>query len=353
MRRRHLEALAPRCPVCRSATPLRLARVLREHDEHLVEGWLACDAPNCQREYPILDGIAQFAPDLRAHVEGQLLSFLARDDLHELSESWIGDCAGPQSNFDALRQHVSNYAWDHYAEFDPHAGEPTDRASSILGVLDALWPHVGALPEGPLLEVGCSVGRVAFELAARTQRLVLGADLHQAKLRVAQRVLREQRVRFPLRRVGVVFERREFDVAFEGAERVDFWSLDASRAPFADGSFAAIVALNVLDSTHAPLELLRSCSRLLKPGGVLVLACPYDWSPSAAPLDAWFGGHSQRGPLAGASEAVLRSALGASADESLAKLRLERELDDLEWRVRLHERSVMHYRLHAVIARQS
>jgi SAM-dependent methyltransferase/uncharacterized protein YbaR (Trm112 family) len=350
MRRRHFEALAPRCPVCRPDQALRLAQVLREHDEHLVEGWLVCAAPACQREFPILDGVVQFAPDLRAHVEGQLLSFVARDDLHELSESWIGDCAGPQSSFDALRQHVSNYAWDHYGEFDPQAASSTERAGSIVGVLDALWPHVGALPEGPLLEIGCSAGRVAFELAARTQRLVLGADLHQAKLRVAQRVLRERRVRFPLRRVGVVYDRREFDVAFAESERVDFWSLDAARPPFADASFAAIVALNVLDSTHAPLELLRSCARLLKPGGALVLACPYDWAPSAAPLDAWFGGHSQRGPLAGASEAVLRSAL--AADEALASLKLEREVDGLEWRVRLHERSVMHYRLHGALARK-
>lgn len=352
MRRKHLEDLTPRCPMCGGSQPLSLARILREDRDHVVEGLLTCCAPACQREFPVIDGVVQFAPNLRQHVDGQWLAFLGRDDLHEASESWLGDCLGPQSTFDVQRQHLSNYAWDHYGEFDPLEPARDPRPGSIVDVLDRLWSSVGELPAGPLLDIGCSAGRTSFELAARSQRQVLGVDLHQAKLRLAHRVLRDERVVYPRRRVGVVYDRREFGVRFAHAAQVDFWSVDASQAPFADESFAAIVALNVLDSTHAPAALLRSCSRMLRKGGALVLACPYDWSPGAAAIEGWLGGHSQRGPNAGASEPVLRAWLGASGDSALEALRIERELDDLPWRVRLHDRSVMHYRLHAVIARK-
>jgi SAM-dependent methyltransferase/uncharacterized protein YbaR (Trm112 family) len=352
MRRVHLETLAPRCPVCEAPSPLRLERVLREEREHVLEGWLSCANSACQREFPLVDGVPQFTRDLRAHVKAQTLAFLGRDELDELSESWLGDCSGPQSEFDTLRQHLSQYTWDHWAEFDPLESEREPAPGSIVRVLDALWRQVGALPDGPLLEIGCSAGRTSFELARRSERLTLGVDLHQGKLRLAQRVLRDSRVRYARRRVGVNYDRREFAVPTQAADKLDFWSVDAAQAPFADGSFAAVVALNVLDSTHAPLDLLRSCARLLAPGGALVLACPYDWSASAAPLEHWFGGHSQRGPNSGASEPVLRSMLGWSGDAQLARLELQSELDGLEWNVRLHERSVMRYRLHGVVARR-
>ena len=42
--------------------------------------------------------------------------------------------------------------------------------------------------------------------------------------------------------------------------------------------------------------------------GGLVLTTPYDWS-AAVPVDAWLGGHSQRGPHQGSSEPILRGLL--------------------------------------------
>jgi SAM-dependent methyltransferase len=221
-------------------------------------------------------------------------------------------------------------------------------------VLHACLDAAGELPSGPVLEVGCSVGRASFELARRTRREVLGVDIHHAKLRLASRVLREQRVVYARRRVGLAYDRREFAARFEGSERVDFWSCDAAALPFANGTFACVVALNVLDCARAPLEVLESCARMLVPGGVLVLACPYDWSANVTPIESWIGGHSQRGPNAGASEPLLRALLtpGAHA-QSLGNVTITAELDDLAWHVRLHDRSSVRYRVHALIARAS
>ena len=100
--------------------------------------------------------------------------------------------------------------------------------------LDACWPHM-KFGSGPLLEVGTSVGRSTFEMAARTDGLVLGIDLNIAMLRIATRVLREGRVKYPRRRIGVVYDQRDFEVSFEAADRVDFFRSGIQKSLFLDG----------------------------------------------------------------------------------------------------------------------
>src|SRR5690606_34331783 len=106
-----------------------------------------------------------------------------------------------------------------------------------------------------------------FAIAAQSDDLVLGVDLHLPMLRLAGRVLREGVVSYPRRRVGMVYDRREFRVPFARPETVDFWCCDGAALPFASGGFSAAVALNVLDSIYAPRELLDSLGRAVAPGG--------------------------------------------------------------------------------------
>jgi SAM-dependent methyltransferase len=154
--------------------------------------------------------------------------------------------------------------------------------------------------------------------------------------------------------VGLVYERREFPARFANRENVDFWACDATALPFPAGTFSLAVNMNLLDCVCAPRELLVTLARVLKAGGKAVLTCPYDWSTDATPLEAWLGGHSQRSPLAGASEAVLRALLTPGAHPSSIKgLELFAEREDLPWRVRLHERSTMTYKVHLVVAARS
>lgn len=353
MRRRHLETLAPVCPVCRAGgsgeIPLALAAVLREEGEHVVEGILRCPSPGCQREYPVLDGVPLLLANLRAYVAGSIDQWNAREDLDGTTESLLGDCCGPGSAFDATRQHLSIYAWDHYGDLDP--SEPPGPGSA-LRVLKRGLGLAGEIPEGPILDLGCAVGRTTFELAARTDRLVVGVDLHAAMLRLAAGALRRGRVRYPRRRVGVVYDRRDVPASFPGAERADFWACDATGLPFPAGTFAAIVGLNVLDCVAAPHGLLSALPRLLAPGGKAILSTPYDWSPGATPIESWLGGHSQRGDTAGASEPVLRALLTPGAHPaSVEGLRIVAEEPGVPWRVRLHDRAAMEYRVHLVVCR--
>jgi len=43
---------------------------------------------------------------------------------------------------------------------------------------------------------------------------------------------------------------------------------------FADGSFDAVYASHVIEHVHSPFDLLAECSRILKPGGMLVILTP-------------------------------------------------------------------------------
>ncbi|HEX6903550.1 MAG TPA: methyltransferase domain-containing protein [Thermoanaerobaculia bacterium] len=347
MRRGHLEALRPVCPVCRAGAPLSLKSVLKEEDGHVFEGLLGCPTPSCQREYPILDGIPLLLVDLRGYVNGAIDQITAREDFDAITESLLGDCCGPGSSFDITRQHLSTYAWDHYGDLDP---DETGEAGSILRVLERGLELAGAVPEGPILDLGCAVGRSSFALADGN-RLVLGVDLGYAMLRMASEVLRRSRARYPRRRVGIVYDRRDFPVILPRTEAVDFWLCDAIDLPFQEGTFAAIVGLNVLDCVTDPHALLASLPRLLRPRGKAILSTPYDWSPRATPLGSWIGGHSQRGENAGASEPVLRALLTPGGHPaSIEGLRIVAEETSIPWRVRMHERSSVEYRVDLVVA---
>ncbi len=213
---------------------------------------------------------------------------------------------------------------------------------------------LGRLPDGPVLDLGCAVGRTTFELAARTGRRALGVDLNVAMLRVAQKVTRRGVARYPRRRVGVVFDRRELAADLPGRERADFWAADAGELPLPDGRAALVASLNVIDCVASPRDALVELARVLAPGGLALVTTPYDWSPGATPFEQWLGGHSQRHEGRGAGEPVLRALLTPDAHPaSVEGLEIVAEEEALPWRLRLHDRSAVEYRVHGVVVRKA
>lgn len=352
MRPGHFTSLRPLCPACRrdrgQDRPLVLATVAAATADRIVEGTLTCPDDACRAEYPIIDGVPVLIAGLRRFIADNAVLLLARDDLGPEVEGAVGDALGPGSFFDAARQHRSSYAWDHYGDLDPD--EPAGpevaedkRPGGVRRCLAAGLGHFPAPPSGPALDLGCAVGRVGFDLAGRIDGPVLGLDVHVALLRVAQRVLAEGRVRYPRRRIGLVYDRRDFQVRLKGAERVDFWLADALDAPFADHTFGFIAALNLLDCVASPRDLLGAVARLLRPGGGAVVATPFDWSAATTPVEAWIGGHSQRGPGAGAAEPLLDLLLDGGHPLAVPGLRVRGRESAFPWRVRLHDRSSVDY----------
>jgi SAM-dependent methyltransferase len=201
----------------------------------------------------------------------------------------------------------------------------------------------------PIIDIGCSVGRTAFELAEKYQALTLGIDVNFSMLRTAHKVLRKGIVQYPLKRIGIVYDRQEFKVEFANRQLVDFWACDGLALPFVENTFGFASGFNVFDSVTSPRDLLMSISHLLKPAGSALLATPYDWSPAATPVETWIGGHSQRGPDSGAAEPLLRKLLTVDGHpQSVPNLQITGEIEHHLWVLRTHARSVTAYNTHIV-----
>jgi len=305
-------------------------------------------------EYPIIDGVPIIVPDLRNYVSQNIIPILSRGDLSETTESLLGDCCGPGSALDSYRQHLSTYTFDHYGDLDP--AEPKDSPvlpGSVLELLKRGFSHIDERVEGPVIDLGCAVGRTSFELAKTVDDLILGVDLNFAMLRTAAAILHQGRVSYPKRRVGIAFDKREFPATFEGASKVDFWACDGTSLPFADESFSLVASLNVIDCVQSPYDHLKELGRILKPNGGALFSAPYDWNVNATPVEAWLGGHSQRSENQGASEIMLRSLLaGGEHPYAIQELELVSESEAVPWSLRLHDRSFMNYQVHLLVVRK-
>ncbi len=359
MRLGHFEALAPVCPRCRLESrpdrPLTLARIGARDGDVIEAGALHCEAPDCQQEFPVLDGIPVIVPDPARFLSDSQAQILARDDLPATVMATLGDAIGPGTAFESARHHLGAYAHDHWAEFDPEIGSPRFPPGSVARALHAGLALLGeALPEGPALDIGCALGRATAELAATGQGLVLGVDLNFSMLRLAASAQRRGQVAYARRRIGLVYDPVAFAIPAPDAARIDHWACDAMALPFRVGQFARIAALNVLDCVPAPMTLLQAIAALLPPGGGAVLTSPYDWSPTATQPPFWIGGHTQYGPHGGGAESLLRAILTEGAHpQSIAGVAIAGEIEDQPWAVRLHARSTMVYALHLVALRRA
>ncbi|MBR0669289.1 methyltransferase domain-containing protein [Roseomonas hellenica] len=361
MRIGHFEALAPVCPRCRIEgrpdSPLTLTRIGAREGDVVIDGTLQCGAPDCLCEFPVIDAVPVIVADPARYLADSQTQILAREDLSAEALGLLGDAIGPGTPFEATRHHLGAYAHDHWGEFDPEeAASPSAfPPGSVARALRAGLAMLGeGVPEGPALDIGCSVGRASMELAAAGGGPVLGVDLNFSMLRLAQRAILRGRVAYQRRRIGLVYDPRDFAVPAPDAARIDFWASDAMALPFGAGAFARISALNVLDCVPSPVALLNAVAVLLRPAGGAVLSTPYDWAPSATEPAFWIGGHSQRGPHQGAAEPLLRALLTEGQHpQSIAGIAIAGEDPAFPWAVRLHARSTMVYALHLLALRKS
>lgn len=352
MKYSHFETFQPHCPVCKnvdSGSGSRLVVGLREVEDAILlrQGTLICSNPLCQHEFPVIDGIPIIVANLREYIAASESSILRRTDLSENIESIIGDSLGSGSVFDVNRQHLSSYVWAHYGDkiIENRLAAQQD-CGSYVQLINQSLENCDIPIEGPSIDLGCSVGRATFELAERTGDLSLGIDLNFNMLRFASQLLSGSQATFPKRRVGLAFDDLKLDASFENSNQVDFWACDAAAVPIKPECCASLTSLNLLDAVSSPYDHLLQIAGLLKEGGVATLCCPYDWSTAVTAEAAWIGGHSQRGPFNGASESILRSILEQPPLRDAVQVVGEEQ--SIQWQIRLHDRSVVHYDCHSI-----
>ncbi len=114
--------------------------------------------------------------------------------------------------------------------------------SAFARLLDRAIPG-----DARVVEVGCGTGQMSLFLA-RADRLVVGADLARASLRLGAEAAR----RF-------------------GLDRVQFVETDLQRPGLRSGAFDVVFSSGVLHHTPAPRASFARLAGLARPGGVIVL----------------------------------------------------------------------------------
>ena len=316
----------PHCPACRLAGRSS-ALAVAAWEETSGQGVLSCEA--CGSRYPVLDHLPLLVPDVARYLTEAGVYLLARDDLSHAVADLIGAAMPPGIWFDAMRQHVSGYVRDHWADATDTDGPPPGQSAALVAAGLKLAGDVS----GPVVELGASAGGVTRCLAGWLGAQVLGLDLSAPLARFAARALRGGRLAYPLRIAGTAYAERHVVTAPPAQGMAKVWLADAIAPPLADGVAGLVVAVNLLDCVADPAALLRTAAALLRPGGKLVLATPCDWSPTATPPEAWVGARC-------AAEAVPDLGAWTAAQSGLRLLGIE----ERPWLVRVHARATMHYR---------
>ena len=90
-------------------------------------------------------------------------------------------------------------------------------------------------------------------------------------------------------------------------EQIDVF-YDGKHFPFGDGEFDSVVSFQVLEHVFNPSQFLGEIRRVLRPGGVLLLAVPFVWDEHEQPYDfARYSSFGLRHLLEENDFAILRS----------------------------------------------
>jgi len=154
----------------------------------------------------------------------------------------------------------------------------------MAAVLDTLGPLEGKR----VLDAGCGDGAYALE-AARRGAAVTGVDLSEDMLAAARKKSADR---------GIA---------------VDWRQADIQTLPYPDASFDLAIAITLLCLVPDPRRAVRELSRVLAPGGRLVIGDLHRWSLWAAKrrIRGWLGNEFWRGARFW-TEGAMRGVLMAS-----------------------------------------
>ena len=245
------------------------------------------------------------------------------DTQHNLIKggSWIstGNEATRDSRY-AFRRHFFQHAGLRYVQSDqplvmPEAMYETDAAVSqycefhygkaYFGVAnfparcaEVCCRHTQGQSRRHALDLGCAVGRAAFELAKEFDR-VTGIDFSARFIRIALQLKEKGVAHYELVEEGEVVSYHEARLSELGldqvADRVEFFQGDATNLKPQFAGYDLILAANLIDRLNDPREFLETVHERLNPGGVLVITSPYTWLEEFTKKENWLGGIRKAG----------------------------------------------------------
>jgi SAM-dependent methyltransferase len=146
------------------------------------------------------------------------------------------------------------------------------------------------------LEVGCGPGGLTFQLAKHVHSII-GVDHNAKSVAFAKSMLNEEAdgLSFTLRQEGDLVETYAIAKPTQlVAKQIEFRCADQMCLPAEMRGFDLVVLHDVLDKASAPnsvLGRLGGIRGLVRPGGMLVVLCQFNWTEDRTPKNLWLGGY--------------------------------------------------------------
>ncbi|MDP0496291.1 MAG: 5-histidylcysteine sulfoxide synthase [Verrucomicrobiota bacterium JB024] len=241
------------------------------------------------------------------------------DTKHNLIKggSWIstGNEATRQSRY-AFRRHFYQHAGFRYVEAEAEVVIPDDRYETDPDVVPHCELHYGpdalglenfpeklaqlcldavqGRPRTRAMELGCKVGRTAFELAVEFDS-VLALDPTARTIRIGVEMTDKGYTQWEIPREGELVDFRQANLKDLGLDasrgKVEFMQADLSNMKDLYRGFDLIVVTNLLERSYNPAQFLKTVHERLNPGGLLVIACTNEWRESFTKKEHWIGGY--------------------------------------------------------------
>ncbi|AJE03225.1 5-histidylcysteine sulfoxide synthase [Geobacter pickeringii] len=188
---------------------------------------------------------------------------------------------------------AAEYCDAHYGA--EHFGVPNFAAACAAICLSLM----DGRPKGRALDLGCAVGRAAFELARGGFERVTGLDFSTRFFRLAARMQEEGYLRYAFPEEGEILSFHEIglvDLGLDGIrERVEFFQADACNLPEKFTGYDLVLAANLIDRLYSPRRFLTTIHERINPGGLLVITSPYTWREEFTKKEEWLGGYKDAG----------------------------------------------------------
>lgn len=246
------------CPQCLPNEYSLELNINTQKAADIISGELGCSV--CGQEYAIDNGIALVLP--------------------KETKKLVSDDSGYNS-----KEMVSSYLWSHFCDLlnDPDA----TKAYKI-------WSSSFKDADGIALDIGCSVGRLSFEMS-QTHDRIIGIDTSQSFIQKARQLLNQKRLDFHLIIEGQMTEKRsiEFNNGWQ-YDRIEFLVADAMALPFCKHFFSTIASINILEKVPDPLKHFIEINRVMaKTKAMFVFSDPFSWDKSVSSPDSWLSGKMQ------------------------------------------------------------
>jgi 5-histidylcysteine sulfoxide synthase/putative 4-mercaptohistidine N1-methyltranferase len=179
-----------------------------------------------------------------------------------------------------------------------------------FAVKDAFAKHQGGLQKpissllhSKLLNIGCSVGRCAFELSPYFDQ-VDAVDFSASLIQHGVQLQNNNIVKYVLEKEGDIVEHKEISLnnlplnQFNGLEstllqhanKVKFSQGDASNLKAVFTGYDVILAQHVIEQSYHPAKFLQDVKQRLNSNGLLIIVSDYHFTETTTEKDKWLSG---------------------------------------------------------------